>query len=223
MIRVEGLVSELQHIFLEDWLFDGRGAPRRPAFPPATAAGDMLAQAVSSSRTDQSSIAKLVFYMAIQASRQRIWIENAYFVPDRQIREGLVRAAARGVDVKVIVPGKYNDSPNVRAASRFHYGELLDGGVQVFEYEPTMMHNKVMVVDSLWASIGSINFVNRSMRKNAEVSAIIYDRAFALEVERMVERDLARCQVLSKQAWSKRGLLPRIGETFFWLFSDNFY
>ena len=223
-IRVEGpVVAELQHIFLEDWLHTtGEVLHGDRQFPQIAAGGDKLAQAVSSSRTDQSSIAKLVFYMAIQAARERIWIENAYFVPDRQIREGLVRAAARGVDVKVIVPGKYIDVPSIRLASRFHYGELLDGGVQVYEFQPTMMHNKVMVVDSLWASIGSINFVNRSMRKNAEVSVTIYDRAFASEVERMVERDLGRCEVLSKQAWKKRGLLPRIGEAFFWLFSDNY-
>lgn len=224
MIRVEGpVVAELQHIFLEDWLHTtGEVLHGNRQFPHIEARGDKLAQAVASSRTDQSSIAKLVFYMAIQAARERIWIENAYFVPDRQIREGLVRAAARGVDVKVIVPGQYNDSPNVRQASRFHYGELLDGGVQVYEFQPTMMHNKVMVVDSLWASIGSINFVNRSMRSNAEVSVTVYDRAFASDVERMVERDLARCEVLSKQAWKKRGLWPRIGEVFFWLFSDNY-
>ena len=224
MIRVEGpVVAELQHIFLEDWLHTtGEVLHGDRQFPQIAAGGDKLAQAVSSSRTDQSSIAKLVFYMAIQAARERIWIENAYFVPDRQIREGLVRAAARGVDVKVIVPGKYIDVPSVRLASRFHYGELLDGGVQVYEFQPTMMHNKVMVVDSLWASIGSINFVNRSMRKNAEVSVTIYDKAFAAEVERMVERDLGRCEVLSKKAWKSRGLLPRIGELFFWLFSDNY-
>lgn len=224
MIRVEGpVVGELQHIFLEDWLHTtGEVLHGDRQFPPVEAGGDKLAQAISSSRTDQSSIAKLVFYMAIQAARERIWIENAYFVPDRQIREGLVRAAARGVDVKVIVPGKYIDIPNVRLASRFHYGELLDGGVQIYEFQPTMMHNKVMVVDSIWTSIGSINFVNRSMRKNAEVSVTVYDRPFASEVEHMVERDLARCEVLSKQAWKKRGLLPRIGEVFFWLFSDNY-
>ena len=224
MVRVEGpVVAELQHIFLEDWLYTAgevlHGDKQFPRIPPA---GEKLAQAVGSSRTDQSSIAKLTFYMAIQAARERIWIENAYFVPDRQIREGLVRAAARGVDVKVIVPGKYIDSPNVRLASRFHYGELLDGGVQIYEYQTTMMHNKVMVVDSIWASIGSINFVNRSMKRNAEVSVTVYDRSFASEVEGMVQRDLARCEVLSKQAWKKRGLLPRLGEIFFWLFSDNY-
>jgi len=224
MVRVEGpVVAELQHIFLEDWLHTTgevlHGDGQFPRVPPA---GDQLAQAVASSRTDQSSIAKLAFYMAIQAARERIWIENAYFVPDRQIREGLLRAAVRGVDVKIIVPGKYIDSPNVRLASRFRYGELLDGGVQIYEFQPTMMHNKVMVVDSIWASIGSINFVNRSMRKNAEVSVTVYDRPFAALVEHMVERDLARCDVLSKKAWKRRGLLPRIGELFFWLLSDNY-
>ena len=113
-------------------------------------------------------------------------------------------------------------SPYVQGASRFHYGELLDGGVQIFEFQPTMLHNKVMVVDSIWTTIGSINFVNRSMSKNAEVSVIVYDRDFAAEVEHMMERDLARCEVLSKQAWKKRGLLPRLGEVFFWLFSDTY-
>ncbi len=160
--------------------------------------------------------------MAIQAARKRIWIENAYFVPDSQIRQGLVAAAARGVDVKVIVPGKYIDSPNVRLASRFHYGELLDGGVQIFEYLPTMMHNKVMVVDGIWASIGSINFVNRSMKKNSEVSVSVYDRRFAAEVEKAIEEDLSRCERFTKDEWKKRGFLARFGETFFWLFSENY-
>jgi cardiolipin synthase len=224
MVRVQGpVVAELQRIFLEDWVHTTgevlHGEAQFPMIPPA---GAMQAQAVSSSRTDQSSRAKLLYYMAIQAARERIWIENAYFVPDRQIREGLVHAAARGVDVKVIVPGKHIDSWFVQGASRFHYGELLDGGVQIYEFQPTMMHNKVMVVDSIWASIGSINFVNRSMSKNAEVSLIVYDRGFAAEVERMMERDLALCDVLSKRAWKRRGLWPRIGEVFFWLFSDAY-
>jgi cardiolipin synthase A/B len=224
MVRVAGpVVAQLQRIFLEDWMHTtGEVLHGDAQFPAIAPAGTRSAQAVASSRTDQSSRAKLQFYMAIQAARERIWIENAYFVPDRQIREGLVHAAARGVDVKVIVPGKHIDVPYVQGASRFHYGELLDGGVQIFEFQPTMLHNKVMVVDSIWTTIGSINFVNRSMSKNAEVSVIVYDQAFAAEVERMVERDLARCEVLSKQAWKKRGLLPRIGEVFFWLFSDTY-
>ncbi len=107
-------------------------------------------------------------------------------------------------------------------ASRFHYGELLDGGVKIYEYRPTMMHNKVMVVDGIWSTIGSINFVNRSMKKNAEANVAIYDRAFAELVERTIEADLARSEQFTKERWKKRGLLARVGETFFWLFSENY-
>jgi cardiolipin synthase len=223
-IRVEGpVVAQLQHVFLEDWVHTtGEVIHGGKQFPPIDPQGETLAQAVSSSRTDQSSMAKLQYYMGIQAARKTIWIENAYFVPDSQIRQGLVRAAQRGVDVRVIVPGKYIDSPNVRLASRFHYGELLDGGVQIYEYLPTMMHNKVMVVDRIWTSIGSINFVNRSMKKNAEANISVYDRAFAGEVEQMIEEDLARCERFTKEKWKRRGLLARFGETFFWLFSENY-
>jgi len=224
MVRVEGpVVAQLQHVFFEDWVHTtGEVLHGSAQFPTIEPAGDVLAQAVSSSRTDQSSMAKLQYYMAIQAARHRVWIENAYFVPDRQIRKGLVDAAARGVDVRVIVPGKYIDSPNVRNASRFHYGELLDGGVQIFEYRPTMMHNKVMVVDGVWTSVGSINFVNRSMKKNGEASVSVYDRRFAERVEATIEADLTQSDRFTKEKWRKRGLLARFGELFFWLFSENY-
>ena len=223
-IRVEGpVVGQLQHVFLEDWVHTTGEVLHGPGqFPPIEPAGDILAQAVSSARSDQSSMSKLQYYMGIQAARKTIWIENAYFVPDHQIRQGLAAAAARGVDVRVIVPGKYIDSPNVRLASRFHYGELLDGGVRIYEYLPTMMHNKVMVVDGIWTSIGSINFVNRSMTKNAEANVSVYDRGFAAQVETMIEEDLTNCERFTKEKWNKRGLLARFGEVFFWLFSENY-
>jgi cardiolipin synthase len=160
--------------------------------------------------------------MAIQAARKTIWIENAYFVPDGQIRRGLVHAVERGVDVRVLVPGPHIDVPMVRMASRFHYGELLDGGVKIYEYRPTMMHNKVMVVDGIWSTIGSINFVNRSMKKNAEANVAIYDRGFAALVENMIIADLEKSEVFTRAKWKKRGLLARLGETVFWLFSENY-
>lgn len=160
--------------------------------------------------------------MAIQAARRNIWIENAYFVPDGQIRRGLVNAVKRGVDVRVIVPGSHIDIPFVRMASRFHYGELLDGGVQIYEYRPTMLHNKVMVVDGIWTTIGSMNFVNRSMRKNAEANVAIYDRDFAALVQKMVLADLEKSQMFTRERWKKRGLLARLGETVSWLFSENY-
>jgi len=224
MVRVEGpVVSQLQSIFVEDWVHTTgevlNGEKQFPQIPPS---GDVLAQAISSSRSDPSSMAKLVYYMAIQAARKSIWIENAYFVPDGQVRRGLVHAAQRGVDVRVLVPGPHIDIPMVRMASRFHYGELLDGGVKIFEYQPTMIHNKVMVVDGIWTTIGSINFVNRSMKKNAEANVAIYDRAFASVVEKMILADLEKSELFTKAKWKKRGLLARLSETVFWLFSENY-
>jgi cardiolipin synthase len=224
MVQVEGpVVAQLQAIFMEDWVHTTgevlHGERQFPAIPPA---GDLLAQAIAASRSDASSKAKLLYYMAIQAARERIWLESAYFVPDRQIRRGLVEAVARGVDVRVLVPGRHIDVPIVRMASRFHYGELLDGGVRMYEYRPTMMHNKVMVVDRVWTTIGSINFVNRSMKKNAEANIAIYDRGFAEAVEKMILADIEKSELITKARWKKRGLLARLGETVFWLFSENY-
>jgi cardiolipin synthase A/B len=224
MIRIEGpVVTQLQHVFAQDWVHTtGEVLNGDRQFPAIDPEGSMLAQAIAASRADAISTSKLVLYMAIQAARRSIWIENAYFVPDRQIREGLIQAARRGVDVKVIVPGAHTDSPNVRLAAHYHYGELLQAGVAIYEYRPTMMHNKVMAVDQVWSTVGSINFVNRSMKKNAEVNIAVYDRAFAIEVEKMVLADLARCDVLTLAEWNKRGLFDRAGELFFWLFSENY-
>ncbi len=224
MIRIEGpVVTQLQHVFAQDWVHTtGEVLNGDRQFPAIGPAGPMLAQTIAAARADAISTSKLVLYMAIQAARRSIWIENAYFVPDRQIREGLVQAARRGVDVKVIVPGAHTDQPNVRLAAHYHYGELLQAGVAIFEYRPTMMHNKVMVVDQMWSTVGSINFVNRSMKKNAEVNIAVYDRAFAVEVEKMVLADLGRCDVLTLAEWNKRGPFDRVGELFFWLFSENY-
>jgi cardiolipin synthase A/B len=224
MVRVEGpVVAQLQSIFTEDWVHTtGEVLHGEKQFPPTPPAGELLAQAIGASRSDSSSMAKLLYYMAIQAARKSIWIENAYFVPDGQIRRGLVHAAERGVDVRVLVPGPHIDIPLVRMASRFHYGELLDGGVQMYEYQPTMIHNKVMVVDGIWTTIGSINFVNRSMKKNAEANIAIYDRGFAELVEKSILGDLEKSREFTKQMWKKRGFLARLGETVFWVFSENY-
>jgi cardiolipin synthase len=224
MIEMAGpVVVQLQHIFAQDWIHTtGEVLNGDRQFPQVAPAGDLLAQAIAASRGDAISMSKLLLYMSIQAARRRIWIENAYFAPDRQIRDGLAAAARRGVDVKVIVPGAHTDSPNVRLAAHYHFGDLLEAGVGIYEFRPTMMHNKVMVVDSIWSTIGSINFVNRSMTKNAEANFVVYDRGFAAEVEAMVLADLGRCDVLTQAQWKKRGLFTRIGELFFFLFSENY-
>ena len=126
------------------------------------------------SRGDPLALAS--YTSSIRSARTSIHIQNAYFLPSRQIREELIKAARRGVDVRVMVPGRHIDQPLVRMASRLHYGELLTGGVRILEYNRTMMHQKGAVIDGVFILIGSINFASRSIRENAEASFAFYDR-----------------------------------------------
>jgi cardiolipin synthase len=223
-VRVEGpAVRQLQRIFMEDWVHTtGEVLNGDAQFPVVKPAGSDLVQVISSSRDDQSSMSKLMMYMAIQAARRAVWIENAYFVPDAQIRRALVRAACRGVDVRIVEPGPTMDIPAIRRASQYHYGELLDAGVAIYEYQPTMLHTKAMVVDRIWTTVGSINFDARSMRKNAEANVVVYDTRFAAVVAAVVEKDIARSKALTKRAWARRGVWERVREVFASFFSEMY-
>ncbi|HXH41189.1 MAG TPA: phospholipase D-like domain-containing protein [Thermoanaerobaculia bacterium] len=118
----------------------------------------------------------------------------------------------RGVDVRVIVPGEFNDVPVARQASRWHYELLLRRGIRIFEYLPAMMHAKTMVVDGAWTTIGSSNFDDRSFRLNDEVNVNIYDDAIAAQMETMFHADLARCEEVTLSKWFRRGWLEKMKE-----------
>jgi len=121
-----------------------------------------------------------------------------------------------------MVPGRHIDLPMVRSASWSHYRDLLENGVEIFEYVPTMMHNKTIVVDGLYATIGSINFDARSMNKNAEESLAIYDRGFAEKVEAMFEDDKKRCEEITPEKWKARGADKRVAELFSWIWEPYY-
>ena len=146
------------------------------------------------------------------SAQQRIWIANAYFVPDRDTIRALEGAVRRGVDVRVIVPGEIVDVPIVRQASRLHYGDLLDHGIRLFEYQPTMMHAKTMVVDGIWTTVGSSNFDDRSFRLNDEVNVNIYDAGIAAQMEAMFEEDLAQSEEITLRPWLRRPRFARVKE-----------
>jgi len=214
-VRVTGpVVDQMQAIFAEDWTYTtGEILAGEKFYPkPDGQGGSVQAQAIKVSRGDQSSLAKMLYYVAIQSAAKSIYIQNAYFVPDRQVRDALVAAVARGVDVKVMVPGRHIDLPMVRSASWLHYGDMLKGGVKIYEYRNTMFHNKTIVVDGVFSTIGSINFDTRSMRGNAEESMAFYDRAFALKVEAMFAEDLKNCKEITYEAFDHRGLAKRVSE-----------
>lgn len=223
-VRIEGpVVAQMQNIFHEDWLHTtGEVLHGDGHFPALPLQGEILAQAIGSSRTDQASIAKLMIYMAIQSARKRVWIDNAYFVPDKQIRRALVRAAKRGVDVCVVVPGENIDLPHIRLASRFYQEELIKQGVKIYEYEPTMLHTKAMVVDGVWSTIGSINFLARSFRKNAEANMLIYDYGFAAKVEKAIGQDIQQARQITLAECKKRGPCEKLREFWSSLFSESY-
>jgi len=224
VVRLDGPAALLlQRVFLEDWLYttgEFLDGPRQ--FPAAQPAGDMRAQAVASSRTSQLSMAKLHYYMPIQAARDHIWIENAYFLPDKDFLVALCAAARRGVDVRIVVPGKFIDIKPLRYAARGHYQEMLEAGIKIYEFQPTMLHSKVMVVDRVWSSIGSMNFTSRSMKANAEANVAIYDAAFASQVRALIEADIARSEQILLEQWKHRGQCERNKEWFYGLYKNLF-
>ena len=223
-VRAEGPVAaQMQAIFSEDWTFTtGEILTGERFYPKIEADGGTLAQAIKSSRGDSTSLAKMLFYIAIESATHSIWIENAYFLPDKQVREALIQAEQRGVDVQIIVPGRHIDLPMVRFASWKSYGAMLKAGVKIWEYQPTMMHNKTMVVDGIYSTVGSINFEARSMSMNAEECLAFYDRAFAARMEAMFEQDRRRSQQITYATWKHRGLPKKLSETVFWAFSPYY-
>jgi cardiolipin synthase len=214
MVRATGPVSaQMQAIFSEDWTFTtGEILAGEKFYPRIAPAGEIAAQAIKVSRGDSSSLAAMLYYVAIRSARKSIHIQNAYFVPNRQIREALIQAARRGVDVRIMVPGRHMDQPLVRMASRLHYGELLTAGVRIFEYSRTMMHNKDSVIDGIFSIVGSINFDARSMHENAEASFAFYDRDSGARLEATFAEDERYCREITYESWKRRGLEQRLAE-----------
>jgi cardiolipin synthase len=152
----------------------------------------------------------MVFQILMACSRSSIHINSPYFVPDRSAVAELVRAVARGVEVKVIAPGKFNNHPITRILSRRRYGRLLAGGVRIFEYQPAMIHRKIMIVDGLWTVVGSTNFDNRSFGLNDEVNLVACDPDLARRLEADFETDFSESHEITFEQWRRRPILERI-------------
>jgi cardiolipin synthase A/B len=223
-VRVDGPVAaQMQAIFSEDWTYTtGEILAGDHLYPTIERAGPVTAQAIRASKGDASSLAKMLYFVAIQTARKSIHVANPYFLPDKQVREALIEAVKRGVDVQIMVPGRHSDAMMVRSASWVHYGELLKGGVKIFEYKPTMMHHKTLVVDALYATIGSINFDARSMNNNAEESLAFYDHGFAEKMERMFAEDRKNCDEVTYAVWKARGPHKRLTELVFWIWEPYY-
>jgi cardiolipin synthase len=209
--RVEGpVVAQMQGVMLSNWgKTTGSILHGDAYFPAPQQAGGQQAQMFHSSPSGGGESMQLMYLIAITAAVKTIDIASAYFVPDDMARRALVAARERGVRVRVITPGKRIDTQVVRHASRALWGELLEAGVEMYVYEPTMFHCKTVLVDGLLSSVGSTNFDPRSFRLNDEANLNVYDRAFAQELTAVFEQDLQRCRRVTLQEWRQRPL----GET----------
>jgi cardiolipin synthase len=213
--RVEGpVVKYLQAAFTESWL-EATGAVLGGDgyFPRLEQRGKISAQMVKSSPIGGSFQNYMLFLLSITSAKKSILITNSYFIPDDTMIEALLKAVARGVRVVILVPGKIDHQITYRA-SRSNYGRMLLGGIQIFEYMPALMHAKTMVIDGVWATVGSTNFDNRSFALNEELNLTVYDSGIAQRLEEAFEQDLKYSRKITYEEWSSRGLGERIYEIF---------
>lgn len=211
-VRIQGpAVAQLQTVFAEDWQeATGQVLLGERYYPRLTPLGAARAQVVGSSpwKTGVPTL-RMVMDVAILAARRSIYITNSYFLPDQKMLRHLIAARERGVDVRILVPGAWTDVDFLQPLSRASYGPLLKAGVKLYEYQPTMMHSKTMVVDGLWSTVGSSNFDNRSFSLNNEANLCVYDRAFAGRMEAVFLRDVARSRRVRYADWLGRSVWER--------------
>lgn len=204
--RVEGpVVAQMQSVFLDNWMrAKGVVLHGDAYFPALKPVGDLSAQMFSSSPSGGSETMQLMYQLAITASKRSIDLANSYFVPDDLTIQTLVEAARRGVKVRVILPSGHIDSEVVRKASRASWGPMLEAGIEIAEFQPTMFHVKSMVVDGVFSSVGSTNFDNRSFRLNDEANLNVLNPAFGATQQRVFDQDWAQSRRITLAQWQDR-------------------
>jgi len=219
MARVEGpVVADIQGVLAENWLeCCGEIMTGPETYKPNTQAGDVAAFAIKSSPSDRSTSSRALFQTLVEGAQDSVLISTPYFLPDKAFRLAICRTAARGVAFIVIVPGSHTDQRWVRLASRRLYGQLMAAGVRMFEYEGGMTHNKALLVDELWAVIGTTNFDNRSFEHNDEVNVAFRDRNVTARVAADLEADLKQCREITLDAWRRRPLWEKLIGTVAWI------
>jgi cardiolipin synthase len=214
-VRVSGpVVRGLQGAFAENWLEctgDVLAGDRYlPEIDEIEDGGPM--QVMRSSATVGDSNAEALIYLAVAAAKRSIELTSAYFVPRPAFTKALVEAAERGVHMRILVPGSHIDKQLVRTAGRAAYDQLIEAGIEIYEYCPTMLHAKTLTVDEIWSSVGSVNFDNRSFQLHDEVTLCVQSERFAGQLHAVFERDLEVSERIEPKAWEERPGTQRAGE-----------
>ncbi|HUS07546.1 MAG TPA: phospholipase D-like domain-containing protein [Bryobacteraceae bacterium] len=221
IFRVQGdAVSGLQSVFIQNWLeASGELLTGAEYFCyPNLAVESHVIIVDSSPSTGQSTRARMLFQTLLASAKKSIQITTPYFLPDQSVRKEIVKAIReRGVDVKIIAPGRHSDHLLTRRSSRRLYGDLLAAGARIFEYEPAMIHTKTLVIDDLWCVVGSTNFDHRSFSINDEVNLAASDAKLAARLAEDFARDMACSRAVSYSAWKKRPLFERMHESLGWI------
>lgn len=204
--RVQGpAAQQMQAIFEDNWITTtGEALLGGAYFPEPVRAGELAVQAFASSPDGGSDNMQLMYLMAINGARHSIDLEAAYFVPDKMTRTALVDAMGRGVHVRILVPGPHVDSHVVASASQAQWGAMLKAGARMYRWQPSLLHDKLMVVDGYLTIAGSANFDNRSFQLNDEANINIYDASFAAHMTDVINADLARSTPLTYAQWQQR-------------------
>jgi cardiolipin synthase A/B len=208
------VVAELQKLFLAAWAAQ-KGPPdaTRNPFPPPEVAGRQVVRAIGSSPDEPYSLIYATLLSAIGSAETSVRPTNAYFAPDPQLLAALEAAAARGVDVKLILPSQ-TDSWLIFHAGRGYYDRLLRAGVQLFERRGVILHSKTALVDGVWSTVGSTNLDWRSFLHNHELNAVVLGAEFGAQVQSMFDADLAGSDAITLEEWTRRPLSLRAKELF---------
>jgi cardiolipin synthase A/B len=222
-VRLRGpVVHAVQSAFSENWVeVTGKLFVGGEYFPQLEPAGEVEAHMASMKPEGSAPAVKILHHTVICCARERLWIQNPYFIPEPDAVAALGHAVKRGVDVRVMVPSaNVSDMPLVQHAAHRNFQRLLESGVRIFEYEKTLLHQKVMTVDGVWCAVGSSNFDDRSFETNDEITLGFHDVGLAKRLEGIFKRDLADCIELQAQKWKKRGLVHRATDSVLYLFNE---
>ena len=222
-VRLRGpVVHAVQSAFSENWVeVTGKLFVGAEVFPCLEPAGEIEAHMASMKPEGSAPAVKILHHTVICCARERLWIQNPYFIPEPDAIDAFAQAVRRGVDVRIMVPAAaVSDMPLVQHAAHRNFQQLLDAGVRIFEYGRTLLHQKVMTVDGVWCAVGSSNFDDRSFETNDEITLGFHDRALAKRLEEIFEDDRKDCIELNADHWKRRGLLHRAQDSALYLFNE---